>query len=99
MGFSGKIAIIDIIWARLDGPDTRALLPEVVIVVCSRVPRAEAWDRFEVCCCCCAVVEDDIDTFAAAAAAAVGNHATCLYPLKYRVCRCRDQGIFAFYGG
>ena len=54
---------------------------------------------FEVCCCCCAVVEDDIDTFAAAAAAAVGNHATCLYPLKYRVCRCRDQGIFAFYGG
>ena len=46
------------------------------------------------CCCCCAVVEDDIDTFAAAAAAAVGNHATCLYPLKYRVCRCRDQGIF-----
>ena len=49
------------IWARLDGPDTGALLPEVVIVVCSRVPRAEAWDRFEVCCCCCAGVEDDID--------------------------------------
>ena len=49
------------IWARLDGPDTGALLPEVVAVVCSRVPRAEAWDRFVVCCCCCAVVEDDID--------------------------------------
>ena len=50
------------IWARLDGPDTGALLPEVVAVVCSRVPRAEVWDRFVVCCCCCAVVEDDIDT-------------------------------------
>ena len=36
------------IWARLDGPDTGALLPEVVIVVCSRVPRAEARDRFVV---------------------------------------------------
>ena len=49
------------IWARLDGPDTGALLPEVVAVVCSRVPRAEAWDRFVVCCCCCAGREDDID--------------------------------------
>ena len=36
------------IWARLDGPDTGALLPEVVVVVCSRVPRAEARDRFVV---------------------------------------------------
>ena len=36
------------IWARLDGPDTGALLPEVLVVVCSRVPRAEAWDRFVV---------------------------------------------------
>ena len=49
------------IWARLDGPDTGALLPEVLVVVCSRVPRAEASDRFVVCCCCCAGVEDDID--------------------------------------
>ena len=49
------------IWARLDGPDTGALLPEVVAVVCSRVPRAEVWDRFVVCCCCCVGVEDDID--------------------------------------
>ena len=36
------------IWARLDGPDTGALLPEVVIVVCSRVPSAEVRDRFDV---------------------------------------------------
>ena len=49
------------IWARLDGPDTGALLPVVVAVVCSRVPGAEARDRFVVCCCCCAGVEDDID--------------------------------------
>ena len=36
------------IWARLDGPDTGALLPEVLVVVCSRAPRAEARDRFVV---------------------------------------------------
>ena len=49
------------IWARLDGPDTGALLPEVLVVVCSRVPGRKRGTGLRCAAAVLAGGEDDID--------------------------------------